>query len=503
MREKVLVNVFKICCIVVFGGLTFYSFIQTGYSPLDLSYETIYFKSDNLFANILYSLVGFGVLFAILQLANKRQARVNTRFWALEAAFLSILGGLLWVSGANVAPMSDQEHITYFAWAFNNGDFSGFDKGKYIAICPHQLGMVTIMRFFYSIFGSRPNPYVGFQLLSAICVGVIVYAGYELVKIISKDNVVAELLYLILAVTCFPLYAYTPFVYGEIPSTAALFVGAWLLLSAWDEMKWYKVLGLAVCSGLSVQLRQNSVIILVGFGVLLLVKAIQHFEWKQLILAVAIVVGLFGSNFIIHTMYQEYYQEDGQAIPNVLYIAMGTTWEEDEKPGWFSGYNYSVFFENDCDPKAASLVAYKDIGLFVEKCLNDKAYAIDFFGQKILSQWNEPMYHSLVMNKNIQYEQFPVINSIYFGSLRGFVEGYMNIYQLIVYGSIFLLLILNFKKWSSIEPYILLIGIFGGFLFTLIWEAKTRYVFPYFIMMLPYAAVGLQEIMDRIKGRYK
>ena len=75
-------------------------------------------------------------------------------------------------------------------------------------------------------------------MLCAVCVGVIVYAGYELVKIISKDNVDAELLYLILAVTCFPLYAYTPFVYGEIPSTAALFVGAWLLLSAWDEMKW-------------------------------------------------------------------------------------------------------------------------------------------------------------------------------------------------------------------------------------------------------------------------
>lgn len=498
MREKVLVNVFKICCIVVFGGLTFYSFIQTGYSPFDLSSEAVFFKNDNGIVSLLWVLGVVAVLFVLLQYVNRVQTKINTRFLAIGAALLSVVVSLLWVAGSNIAPVADQSNVLYYAWAFNEGIFSGFEKGKYVATCPHQLGMISILRIMYYVLRDRPNPYLGFQVISAVCVGIIVYAGYELVRNISKKNAFAELIYLLLAVTCFPLYAYTPFVYGEIPSTAFLFVGAWAFLSAMEKMKWYKVFSLAVCCGLAVQLRQNSLIILVGFAVLLIVKLIQQFKWRYLVLMATVFIGYWGSNFIIDAMYHEHYQEDAHAIPNILYITMGTNWEE-ENPGWFSKYNYTVFFENDCNAEAASQVALRDLGLFVQKCLDDKAYAVDFLGQKILAQWNDPMYHCLVMNQNIQYEQFPIIADIYFGSLRSVVEEYMNIYQLIVYGSILGLFILTFKKWDKIEPFVLMIGIFGGFLFTIIWEAKTRYVFPYFIMMLPYAAVGLQQVINKLE----
>ena len=54
------------------------------------------------------------------------------------------------------------------------------------------------------------------------------------------------------------------------------------------------------------------------------------------------------------------------------------------------------------------------------------------------------------------------------------------------------------KRWSNIENYLLLIGVFGGFLFTLIWEAKTRYAFPYYILMIPYAAIGIDLLLKKI-----
>lgn len=83
----------------------------------------------------------------------------------------------------------------------------------------------------------------------------------------------------------------------------------------------------------------------------------------------------------------------------------------------------------------------------------------------------------------------------------------MNIYQLLVYGAVLFLLSVKRKEWRQIDRYILLVGIFGGFLFSILWEAKTRYVFPYFLMVLPYAAVGINaagiRIRNRVAGRIK
>lgn len=37
------------------------------------------------------------------------------------------------------------------------------------------------------------------------------------------------------------------------------------------------------------------------------------------------------------------------------------------------------------------------------------------------------------------------------------------------------------------------IAVFGGFLFSILWEAKSRYVFPYCVFMILYAPEGLYQ----------
>ena len=79
----------------------------------------------------------------------------------------------------------------------------------------------------------------------------------------------------------------------------------------------------------------------------------------------------------------------------------------------------------------------------------------------------------------------------------------MKIYQMVLYASILIWLLASIRKQKGIEQYILLIAVFGGFLFSLIWEAKTRYVFPYLIMMLPYGAMGIHVILTRLRYNKK
>lgn len=502
MREKVLTYLFNIACIVFFALLVFFSLIMTGYVPLDLSTELIFFRQDNILMNCLWLVVALVLLGCIYALVQKFKHRINTRIIAIGTAICAMLISMFWVSGANVLPDADQWNVSYYANMFNMGDFSGFEKGKYIATCPHQLGIVTLLRMIYSIMG--PDRFLGFRMISVISVGIIVYVGYEIVRKLSGENTFAEITYLLLAVLCFPLYVYTLFIYGEVPSTAVLFIASWLLLSCLERFHWGKGIGLMICAGLSVQLRQNSLVVLMGFIVVILVKLIQKFEWKRLVIGAAIPLGILAGNLVIDGIYHEHYQEDAAAIPNLLYIAMGTNWEE-QNPGWFSGYNYDVFFENDCDAEAASKVAKEDLKEFIAYCLDNPGYALEFYEQKFIAQWNEPMYHSLAMNCKVNEgePQNPIIASFYFGDLRIFTEEFMNIYQLLIYGAVLYWLVSNFKKNNKIEVHVMLVGIFGGFLFSLLWEAKTRYVFPYFVMMLPYAAMGVERIIVGIRRGLK
>lgn len=493
MRERVLTYLFNIVCTIFFVLLFYYSLTMTGYVPIDLSSELISFRQDNILINCMWLIIAviFGEM--INTLIKKIRVRLNTRIIAAVVAVCSMFIAMFWVAGANVLPDSDQWNVSFYANMFNLGDFSGFDKGKYIATCPHQLGIVTLLRIIYSIMG--PDRFLGFRMLSVFGVGIIVYVGYEIVRKLTKQSVFAEISYLLLCIFCFPLYIYTLFIYGEVLSTAVLFVAAWLLLSCLERFGWGKVVTLMVCSGLSVQLRQNSLVVLLGFLVVLFVKIIQEFNWKRMVMIVVIPLGILAGNLFIDLIYHEHYKEDAFAIPNLLYIAMGTNWEE-QNPGWFSRYNYTVFFENDCDPEAASEVAMADLQEFIAHCVENPDYALEFYKEKFIAQWNDPMYHCLAMNCKVNYgePQNPIVENFYFGELRLLTEEFMNIYQLLVYGAILYWLISGFRKDQKIEMHVLMVGIFGGFLFSLLWEAKTRYIFPYFIMMLPYAAMGIENI---------
>ena len=55
---------------------------------------------------------------------------------------------------------------------------------------------------------------------------------------------------------------------------------------------------------------------------------------------------------------------------------------------------------------------------------------------------------------------------------------------------------------EPLEWYVLLIAVIGGVLFHELWEAKSRYVFPYFVMMIPMAADGLAKLAGCL-GRWR
>ena len=89
-----------------------------------------------------------------------------------------------------------------------------------------------------------------------------------------------------------------------------------------------------------------------------------------------------------------------------------------------------------------------------------------------------------------------IVQSIYDGKLYVVLHEYMNLYQSLIFAAVLFALLYRRKSWR-LEQLFLLIVILGGFCFHTLWEAKSQYIFPYFVILLPYAAAGISDFSER------
>ena len=485
--EKITVKIFLALEILLFLILSYYSFTITGENR-DLSDEQIYEMPDSLVGNILWLCTVFLFIYIIRHIILRYEIKWSAQFAALLSILIA-LACIYWVGASSTVPQSDQFDVCDYADAFNRGDYSGLSRGEYVGIFPHQLGLITLLRVLFYLFGA--GNYRAFQYLSALMAGALVFFGYQVVRHLSNRRKEAEICYFLIAVSCVPLYAYVPFVYGEIISTTILLLATWMLLSCLESFSWRKTIILGVASGLAVWMRKNSLIILIGFFIVLFIKMIAGNVKTAATLAISILAGiLLFVSVITYAIYGDKIPDDSEPMPAILFVAMGLNWNR-VNPGWYDRSHKTIFSENDYSVEESKKAAMEQIEEFLQTAKERDGYATVFFVHKLTAQWAAPMYQCLAMNNKIEGEQSRLAHSVYFGRLRIFLQKFMNVYQLLVYVSVLSMLFAKRKEWVCIEKYVLLIGIFGGFLFSLIWEAKTRYAFPYFLLMLPYAAIGL------------
>ena len=490
--EQILSRIFIAIAFVVFLYLFVSSFFFS-YVNVDLYTEYVFPYKDNVLLNVFIP----AIIILFIVLLKQYHLKVNVRFVAVILSLITCALSLYWVKNSGTFPVADQWFVCEVATELDYGNFSQFSKGGYVAECPHQLGLITILYILQKFFG--PFNYQAFQVLSALSSGVIVYFTYKLTEALTHDQL-TELLSVFFAFLCLPLYFYTTFVYGEILSVALSLIGFYLFLTINEEFCIRKIVFFWLCIAGMVLVKKNTIIPIVAMVGVAAIKFFRNTEKKWAAILIAIVAGLLLQRSVIYNQYSSYMKKDAKEIPSILYVAMGTN-DDGGNAGWWNGLNKFAFEQNDCDPIKATEYGKKYIGMFLDKCRRKPEYILDFYGRKTETQWNAPMCQSIVMNGYIPKEKSELAKTIYFNkAVWNFTDDYMNIHQLMMYGSIVFLLYKTFKHPKYLEFYVGLIAVFGGFLFSLIWEAKTRYIFPYVMMMLPYAAIGLRMIVQKTEG---
>ena len=486
---KVSENVVFWLSVVLMGFLTVVSLISTTYFKISGLYpERPSFKLDNVFLNVIFICLFAAVIYFFCKI--KTFEKIRTQRLACAAAALTVVLGIIWINMSGAYPGSDQSYVSYVAYQASQGIFKQFEAGKYIQTYPNQLGMVALLELIYRVTGGEN--WVVYQYITAAADGFTVYFLYKITHRLF-NNKKTDLIVLFLSVVCAQLIFYTTYVYGITLGLCLALVSFYFMLLFFDggKIRYAVLSGLLI--GLSIIIKNNYSIFLVAEVILAVYEAVGKKRLKNLTAAAAGVILTIVLSMSLTYVYEVRSGEDiGSGMPKILWVAMGMQ-EGERAEGWYNEFNYETYMESGSDAEVSTQAAAAAIEERLSDFAEDPLYALRFYYKKIVSQWNEATYESIWANQFHYVGSSKIIQSIYDGKLYTLLLEYMNIYQLLIFAAMLFWLVSEIRREKTLERLFLPMVVIGGFIFHIIWEAKSGYIFPYFMCMLPFAAAGLSE----------
>jgi len=498
-------NFILVLALVFTGMLLVSGFLFTCYAQ-NMTTQEVLTVTDN----PLFNLTGAGIfllfLYFVCRLVCGHASKLKPALLILTFVWISILGGILVLFG-RTAPAADAWSVYSAAQSLAVGDTSVIHPtDSYLSYYPQQVGLLSFFELLVRLWNLLPADVEAYHFIKCLYVlltCVIVFFQYRTVHLLWEDDR-TDCLYLILAGTNLPLIMYSSFVYGETPSFAAMSAGLYFLMRILKEDYTPKsfLRRAAACLfflTLSVMLRKNSLIMIIAAVLVIVLEGLPRKNKRLLLtglLCVMLSVTILPATQKVYELRAGNYLKTG--VPAMSYFAMGMQ-ESSRGNGWYNGYNFDTYQDNDMDTSAAVSVSKEYI---TERTAYFKAhpdYAAAFYFYKYLSQWADGTYASRQATLATLGERHPLLKELYTGAYSSLYIGFCNHYQNILYLGCFVFFFIGtFKKGpGELYPYLGVIAAFGGFLFHMIWEANSRYIFLYGLLLIPYAANGLASLTHR------
>ena len=606
------------------------SFLTTCYAD-NMETQQVLLRPDNPLWNLL-ELAGFGLLFCgCLYLYEKIGEKFRRGLLVFTLTFVFGLGILLILFGRTV-PAADALSVYNAAaeWILGNTDII-HPTVSYLSYYPQQIGLMAFLELLLRIWNltGLSVPAWHFIKLVYVCLlcGAVWFQYLSLQYLWPENYKKISCCYLVLVCCNLPMIMYSSFVYGEIPSFAALSVGCYLLLrllgsvspggsyrdnvspdssyrdnvsrnnahsvTAYDYVPrmlrqiLFTGFGSILFLTLSVMLRKNSLIPVIAVLLVLLFEALRpgrngKMRLGLLIMAVCLAVTSVG----ILPLVQKFYEKKAgntlsSGVTAMSYLAMGMQ-EASRGCGWYNGFNIDTYDTAGMDTALANEISRLAIDERLAYFREHPGYTADFYLHKHLSQWADGTYASRQATLATYGGRSTFFKEVYEGSLSGGYIEWCNAWQNVLYLGVLVFCIDSLKKrrkskvvghmadqtavhtagctadhmadqldadrlgadrhgadqhgadrhgadqhgadqhgadrhgadwhgadWHGADRlyvYVGLIAVLGGFLFHTFWEANSRYIFSYSLLLMPYCGAGVYtgicRIRDGVRSRF-
>lgn len=486
------------------------SFLKTIYYDMHIDVDFPHYKSET----ITHLLLSMAVVFIFFLILYKKNLLNNSKIYVILALIFCAAYCITLVLSIKPLPVDDSKLIDDVLLEIEEGNYSSLTgAGGYLYTWPFQLGYVFFGQLMDRFFGH--GNYFAWDIVQLISILVTVYVLYQITWELFEDRKICSIAALLSMGMLF-FYNYVTYIYGDIlsmgPQTVALYL---IILYIKREKKAY-VLWSAPFIALAVLLKTNCEITLIAMVMLLLFSSGKRKDdengyasyelikriFTRVILSAVIIAVVFAAKWGI----DEYYcraagiDEIPGGSPSVSHIAMGLQ-ESELEDGWYNGYNYHVFAENDYDTEKTKAAAIENIKERLTYFAENPKYALKFMARKFLTQWSDSVCistHNLDLVSRHVENPTELMYYIVFGSGSIILRWIMNVFMSVCYLCVIIYLISRLRRRGSSvtnQEMLLLILIFGGILFHQFWEGSSRYAMRYYVYWLPYAACGMEAIL--------
>lgn len=438
------------------------------------------------------------VYVGIVWCAYKWIRLTNATLLRLLIGYIVLVCGFL-IFALNSEPVGDIVDILPVA---HTPEPSDFQPHGYLDRYPQQLGMLSLVWGLQNLFH---QPLIVFKLLNLLLVVGMVIALYGISKLIFNNKNITKLT-LIMMFFMFPVFFYVCFVYSDIIGVSLSIIALLfaLLFSKKRHIKYAIAAGVIIA--IAITLRQNSLIYLIAITLLYIVSFDRAYA-KRIIFAwliIPILVVTFSAGLrVFWETHLHVKTNSANATPSVAWVAMGMQdYNKFGLPsGWWNDYNNRCYNENiTVDMKKCGEQSVESIQNSASHFIKDPSFAVRFYWEKMTSQWAEPTFQSVNLTANDRHserEQTPLEVSLNdYNNTKGGISANAIVERLIdvswIVTIVTALIWILYRGIKNRNPLILtpLFIIVGGFLFHMIWEAKSRYILAYYPLFVLYASAG-------------
>ena len=496
----VLLGILLVCVLAMMMLLSYWACKISYYGAVDGRSRGMLVK-DKTWAHILIFLTTALCTVKIDELLMKKDKILQEKICLCTLIVTGVIAfalGLFYVCKNPYYPVGDQINTTAFAAYCREGNFSMLSPGGYVGMYQQQKGLGILYEILFALFGNfnyRPA-----KILHVVWWIFTILAGYGFLKL-NTDRPVFRMLYCVMMLVCFPFLFYLPYIYGDVLSISfgtILFYG----VASYEHSGQKRYIALAsFAAGLAVLARKNTWIILIAVVVYTLLSSLKKRKLKYLLAGTAILLTAALSVKAVDVVYEvRSGYPSGVGIPSILWVAMGLQ-ETEGRAGVYNRYQQTTFADCDFQQESATQQGKIYIRERLEEFSQNPGKAFSFFKNKLEGQWIEPMYAALETTESFEEGTVlsPALESLYYGALGRIIWNLTNYYQSILYlAGLMALVMLGILWWKKKDVptslWLPWIAVFGGFLFSIMWEAKSRYVFPYCVFMILYAPEGLYQM---------
>lgn len=424
--------------------------------------------------------------------AGRRALAAALALWMAAALCLVLAVGLL--------PRADSALVIDAAKRFAAGDFSPLE-GEYFNRVSYQLGICLPLEGL-----ARLLPGLDLNLLMQALNCVISAALTALLCGLAGEVMggahasrAAALLYLAFV----PMLLFNMFVYGVLPMLllCVLAMRCFARYARTGERRFGVLYALLI--GAAAALKPNAMIVMLALLICAAVHALQRKDGFLLLcaaLSVALCMALPAGVIRLYELRAGVTLAPDTGM--LLRLAMGMQ-DSVIAAGWYNGV-IEEYWPLSVTPEMEKAAALEMLATRLREFAADPAGAWAFFREKCLTQWAEPSYDILwygaVCGKSGRFNGLAHAIFRDGSGVRALLTVYMNVFQQAAY---VLALIgtcgmIKEKRTGAVQ-LMLPVTVLGGFLYHMLFEAKSQYIYPYMLLLLPLAARGLAMLDGGIR----